>query len=105
VEEFLIGDDDVCGAYRHHKYHRNAVLLHLARVRGLDLAMTGTTFRDVTSPGCYYVIEPAREQLAMSLWEEPNIVEQTAPYIPALSFPPPVANSVLLHLFRLMLMI
>ena len=50
---------------------------------------TGLTFGDNTSPSNWEPIARARQQLAQTLWHDPDIIHKAAPYMPPISFAPP----------------
>ncbi len=51
---------------------------------------TGLTFGDNTSPSNWEPIARARQQLAQTLWHNPDIIHKAAPYMPPISFAAPV---------------
>ena len=85
------GDDDVQCAFPRVKYSPNLVAMHRAPLSNDTLIMnTGLTFGDCRSPSNWDPIARARQQLAQKLWHDPDILERASPYLPALSFAPPV---------------
>ena len=83
------GDDDVQCAFPRVKYNPNLVAMHSALSNNTLIMNTGLTFGDCTSPSNWDPIARARQQLAQTLWHDPDILERAAPYLPPFSFAPP----------------
>jgi hypothetical protein len=81
-----LGDDDICGAFRHGKYHPDLVPMHCATIGTILTAATGTTFGDNTSPPNFEPVARARSELARHLWGKDGTIAAVAPHLPEPKF-------------------
>jgi hypothetical protein len=73
----------------HLKYNPNLVAMQCCYlVYGLLYMATGQTFGDTGSLGNFNVIQVARQQVAIYLWQQCTIVSQAAPYTPGIKMAP-----------------
>lgn len=89
-EPIMLGDDDMCGAFRLLKYNPFLVAMHAFIWGGYVGMNTGLTFGDNTSPSCFQALATAREEVARNhCWFQPDIIQQAKEYLPQLKFPSP----------------
>jgi hypothetical protein len=82
------GDDDVQCAFPRIKYNPNLVAMHSAISNDTLIMNTGLTFGDNTSPSNWEPVARARQQLAQTLWNDPNILLRARQYLPKFTFEP-----------------
>ena len=87
-EEIYLGDDDICGFFRHGKYNPQLVAMHSFIIRNSLFMHTGQTFGDNTSVHNSEPMAQARQQRAQFLWHEPNIVQKAKQYLPEITLSP-----------------
>ncbi|KAG7367496.1 hypothetical protein IV203_030167 [Nitzschia inconspicua] len=89
-EPILIGDNDICGAFRLVKFNPEVVPMHGYRVGPYLGFATGQTFGDNVSAANFEVCAIARQQHASYLWKHsPDIVfRRAAAYVQRMKFPP-----------------
>jgi hypothetical protein len=82
-EILLIGDNDICGAFRLIKYNPEVVPMHGYRVGHYLGLATGQTFGDSTSPGGFEPTVVARQQHARWLWKHrpTEVLERMKGYV------------------------
>ena len=83
------GDDDVQCAFPRIKYNPNLVAMHSAISNDTLIMNTGLTFGDNTSPSNWEPVARARQQLAQTLWSNPNIITKAIQYLPKFTFAEP----------------
>ncbi|KAG7368827.1 hypothetical protein IV203_031570 [Nitzschia inconspicua] len=89
-EPILIGDNDICGAFRLVKFNPDVVPMHGYRVGPYLGFATGQTFGDNVSAANFEVCAIARQQHASFLWEHSpdEVLRRAAYYIQRMKFPP-----------------
>jgi hypothetical protein len=81
-------DDDMTSGFRHGKYNPNLVGMHAYLLYGTCFMATGQTFGDTGSPGNFEAIPLARQQVAKFLWQQCQIIQQSAKYVPPVELAP-----------------
>jgi hypothetical protein len=87
-EEIYLGDDDICGFFRHGKYNPNLVAMHSFILRDSLFMHTSQTFGDCTSVHNSEPMAQARKQRAQFLWHKSNTVQEAKPYLPEITLSP-----------------
>ena len=93
-DAIMIGDDDISGAFRLVKYNPHLVAMHSFLMGGYLGMNTGLTFGDNTSPSLWQAIATAREEMAHHLWNDPNVIQEAAQYLPDLHFSSPADQDI-----------
>jgi hypothetical protein len=99
-EEIYPIDNDMSSGFRHVKYNPNLVAMHSYIVYGILYMSTGQTFGDTGSPGNFDAIPLARQQVAMHLWHQEDIIADAEQYTPAIEIAP-APQSAAIALFTL----
>ncbi|KAG7339164.1 hypothetical protein IV203_020107 [Nitzschia inconspicua] len=89
-EPILIGDNDICGAFRLVKFNPEVVPMHGYRVGPYLGFATGQTFGDNVSAANFEVCAIARQQHASYLWNHSpdDVLRRAATYVQRMKFPP-----------------
>jgi hypothetical protein len=87
-EEIYLGDDDICGFFRHGKYNPQLVAMHSFVLRDSLFMHTSQTFGDCTSVHNSEPMAQARKQRAQFLWYKSNTVQKAKPYLPEITLSP-----------------
>ncbi|KAG7361125.1 hypothetical protein IV203_036225 [Nitzschia inconspicua] len=89
-EPILIGDNDICGAFRLVKFNPEVVPMHGYRVGPYLGFATGQTFGDNVSAANFEVCAIAHQQHASYLWSyfPDDVLRRATTYVQRMKFPP-----------------
>lgn len=85
TSEIYLLDDDVTAAFRMFSWHPNLVSMHGLQALNAVWLMVRLTFGDCTSPPNFEPIAIARRYLARQYFNQPDIVERAAKWMPQLT--------------------